>query len=428
MKTKTNVILSFVVIIIVVSGVWCLESVGGISTNKITGIYQGLALRVSSIIANTVTTPSDELDEDEDDDYIFEDSVGIPSDQSIGITDNPEQISLATKPPITLPSDYFTFIVIPDTQVYSDPTGYGKDYSKSFTDITKWIAKNYVPLKIKMVAHVGDVVDNYNQPNQWKIASNAMKVLDNADVPYGILAGNHDNDKSPSGTATFGKYFPPSRFSDKPWWGGSSDSYNSNSYVLFSGGGQSYVLINLRYTRPANKKADAEWANSIIKKYPSRKIIISTHGYLNYQGLRRYQNQYTKGPITSFEHLWTDIAYPNPNVFMMVSGHDAPVGEAYRIDKNKGGQYVYQILSNYQANGKGGEGRLRKMTFVLSQNKIYVQTFATSLNKETCVDSKIGKKMVYRADGCYETDSNSEFILDLKTGKKIAGPFELKLP
>jgi uncharacterized repeat protein (TIGR01451 family) len=331
--------------------------------------------------------------------------------------------------PITLPSDYFTFVVIPDTQVYSDPEGYScEECPKIFKDITNWIATNFNNLRIKVAAHVGDVVDNSNEPDQWDIATKAMKVLDDAGVPYGILAGNHDSDLSESRTKTFGKYFPPSRYSQNSWWGGSSDSNNSNSYILFSGGGENYVLINLRYSRPSHQEADTIWANSIIKKYPSRKIILSTHAYLNYQGLRQYQDQANSGAVTSFEHIWTDIVYPNSNVFMVISGHDMPQGEAYRIDKNIGGQNVYQLLSNYQSNGKGGHGRLRKMTFAPSQNKIYVQTYATSLVRDKCVDGTIGKGMLYRADGCYETDANSEFIINLTNGTITSGPFELKLP
>ncbi|MFA5888724.1 MAG: metallophosphoesterase [Candidatus Paceibacterota bacterium] len=349
--------------------------------------------------------------------------TGGTKSQSVQLT-----VSTGTPPisPITLPSDYFTFVVIPDTQGY---TAYDSVNYKGFTNITNWIVKNFSGLKIKAAAQVGDLISESYQAYQWVNASNAMKILDDAKVPYGILAGNHDfSTTTPQTTDVFARYFPVSRYNKNFWWGGSSDSNNSNSYILFSGGGENYVLISMRYTTPSNRVADATWANSIIKKYPSSKIILSTHAYLNYQGLRQYQDQTNGGPITSYENLWTDIVYPNSNVFMVISGHDMPKGEASRIDKNITGKNVYQLLSNYQSNGAGGQGRLRKMTFAPSQNKIYIQTLATSLATTTCIDGTIGKNMKYRVDGCYETDSNSEFILDLNTGTVNPGPFELKLP
>lgn len=322
------------------------------------------------------------------------------------------------KSSITLPSDFFSFIVIPDTQVYSDTKDFGANYSKSFKDITNWIAANFGRLRIKMVAHVGDIVDDSDDISQWDIATEAMKVLDRAGVPYGILAGNHDFDKPGTAerTRTFASYFPASRFSGKTWWGGSMGNYNSNSYVLFSSGEENYVLISLRYNQDLTE--DTVWANSIIKKYLSRKVIISTHAFLAAIG------GYKPTMGGDFSNIWPDFVYNNPNVFMVISGHDP--GEAFQVDKDKAGHNVYQLLSNYQGYGKGGHGRLRKMTFAPSQSKIYVQTYATSLNQEECL--KIGIKMLYRADGCYETDSNSEFIIDLKTGTTTPGPFELVLP
>ena len=64
--------------------------------------------------------------------------------------------------------------------------------SEPFQAQTRWVAQHAAALNIPFLAHLGDVVDQQGKPDQWKVASAAMKVLEDAKVPYSILAGNHD--------------------------------------------------------------------------------------------------------------------------------------------------------------------------------------------------------------------------------------------
>ncbi|REM68682.1 modulator protein, partial [Mycobacterium tuberculosis] len=45
---------------------------------------------------------------------------------------------------------------------------------------------------IPFTIHLGDVVDQVGKPDQWKVADAAMKILEDAKLPYSVLAGNHD--------------------------------------------------------------------------------------------------------------------------------------------------------------------------------------------------------------------------------------------
>ncbi|MDI5788864.1 hypothetical protein PO124_11960 [Bacillus licheniformis] len=58
----------------------------------------------------------------------------------------------------------------------------------------------------------GDLVDEADQPLQWKRADQFMKVLDDNQVPYGVLAGNHDVSHKDRSYLKFGRYFGERRF------------------------------------------------------------------------------------------------------------------------------------------------------------------------------------------------------------------------
>ena len=97
-----------------------------------------------------------------------------------------------------LPEGAFTYVVIPDTQLYrgegahvkKGPKQTGPTTNPAFESRVKWIEANIEKEKIAFVSHVGDIVD-YKNDEQWSFASNLMARLDGK-VPYGISPGNHD--------------------------------------------------------------------------------------------------------------------------------------------------------------------------------------------------------------------------------------------
>jgi hypothetical protein len=80
----------------------------------------------------------------------------------------------------------FTLVGLPDTQNYSS------SYPQIFASQTNWVQLNATALDIQYVSHYGDIVNNADQAFQWVNADNAMRVLDDMGIPYGVCPGNHD--------------------------------------------------------------------------------------------------------------------------------------------------------------------------------------------------------------------------------------------
>ena len=103
----------------------------------------------------------------------------------------------APPPPKNISS--FAVAVLPDTQFYSryatdaENQQFMRKYgSEPYKAQTQWVADQAKALDIPFLIHLGDVVDQQGKPDQWTVASKAMKILEDAKVPYSILAGNHD--------------------------------------------------------------------------------------------------------------------------------------------------------------------------------------------------------------------------------------------
>ena len=122
------------------------------------------------------------------------------------------------------------------------------------------------------------------------------------------------------------------------------------------------------------------WADNVLSEYSDRRAIISTHSYLN-----------TDGSLTGDggTRIYNNVVVPENNIFLVLCGHMH--SEARRSD-NLDNRTVYQLLSDYQSLANGGNGWLRIMEFVPSENTIYVKTYSPYLDQ-------------------YDNDSNSQFEL-----------------
>lgn len=78
-----------------------------------------------------------------------------------------------------------------------------------------WIAANQEALNLEYVIHTGDIVNIWDDFDQWEVADKAMKVLDDAGIPYGVLAGNHDVDQKDNNYTNYYTYFGDQRFEDR---------------------------------------------------------------------------------------------------------------------------------------------------------------------------------------------------------------------
>ena len=82
--------------------------------------------------------------------------------------------------PVPASAESFSIIVLPDTQFYSE------SYPETYMAQTRWIRQRAEPDNVKFVIHLGDIVQNPDEPQEWEVADRAHRLLDGV-VPYSVL-------------------------------------------------------------------------------------------------------------------------------------------------------------------------------------------------------------------------------------------------
>jgi hypothetical protein len=254
-----------------------------------------------------------------------------------------------------------------------------------FVDQTSYLARNRRALNLRFVTHVGDVVEHgdgspidyptkYNLPQdiEWQNAVEALDVLHEAGIPFGLVPGNHDYDNMYYTIA--GEGYPPlvstapwwkehfgsdsKYFRNKPWYGGASDevgyvssgsvskgtgeypaagtrcNYGLSSFQVFSGGDKKFLHISLEM-EPSNDAI--AWAQKVIDAHKGYATIVTTHSYIappawgdNNAPLDpsdpavRNAATYLIGSPNGYngaQNIWTDLIAPNNQIFLVLCGH-----------------------------------------------------------------------------------------------------------
>jgi len=272
------------------------------------------------------------------------------------------------------PSSYtFSMVHFSDTQYLTEGAVERRSateraaWRKAYQSIPDWIVANAAERKIAYVAHTGDVVEDWLQTNypseaaarknakrQFAVASEIQSTLDSAGLVNSVLPGNHD---SRMGTETgasslFNAYFGPKRYqhaSTGAQWQAEDASYhpwrkrdNANHYDLFTAGGLDFIAVNLGYGVSPEELA---WANRVLARYADRNAIVLTHAF-------NKPSTAADGREADFsndgERLETGVIAKNPNVFLVLSGHEHGVSIKIRRDLGRTGNDVVELLSDYQ--------------------------------------------------------------------------------
>ena len=293
--------------------------------------------------------------------------------------------------------------------------GFVFDASLLLEEQMRWIASRGVPKggKIAFVAAVGDVWQHQTLPIDKLHADRGMgyvpnplfaghfdptpktqaieipkaiaayQILADAEMPFGVAPGNHDYDamwnsdqfppntkKSPKeltrsvedigmlhvgGLDNFRSAFGDDKpfFKGKPWYVASFRG-GANSAQLFSAGG--YEFLHFALEMQAGDEVVA-WVESVMAKYPGRPTILSTHDYLDPRGERRPNPIIDLDRVDPDEHnsadeLFAKLIRKNDQIFLVLCGHHH--GQSFRVDANKEGHEVYQMLADYQDRGQAG--------------------------------------------------------------------------
>ncbi len=295
----------------------------------------------------------------------------------------------------------FNLVLLPDTQ------NYAQSHPDIFKAQTQWAADN--ASTISFVLQQGDIT-NKNNPPQWKVAAEAMTLMDGK-VPYTFVPGNHDVGTSGSSdvrdTTLMNEFFPYDKYSKTPNFGGTFEVGRvDNTWHLFKAGGLDWLILSLEFG-PRNRVI--EWAAKVIEDHPNHKVIINTHAYMYSDETRIDENDkwspqtYGLGKATGDEEvndgeeIWEKLASRFPNVFLVVSGHVLNDGAGKLVSTGKAGNKVYQMLANFQSGVKGsengGNGFLRIVHIDPAAKKMSVKTWSPYLNE-------------------YKTDADQEFVFE----------------
>ncbi|MFY3309937.1 LamG-like jellyroll fold domain-containing protein [Achromobacter ruhlandii] len=320
----------------------------------------------------------------------------------------------------------FAVAVLPDTQFYSryatdaENQQFMRKYgSEPYQAQTQWVADHAKSLDIPFLIHLGDVVDQQGKPDQWTVASKAMKILEDAKVPYSILAGNHDVildrdyvDPGSQGSATdaqrnlaaepYLQTFGTDRASKQATFGG-RDPSGFHEYHIFQAEGQKFMVLSLSWRI---SDAGLAWANQVIRANPTLPVILVNHQLLNID----------KDGISPLEvpyglMLWDKLIRDNDQIFMTLNGHYH--GAAHLTKMNAFGNPVEEMVVDYQMAYQGGNGLMRLYEFDLSDNEIRVLSFSPWVPQKP-------KATLNAFDQAVLTGANEAFTIKMDFAKRFA--------
>ena len=241
-----------------------------------------------------------------------------------------------------------------------------RDYTYYIREQFELFIEEYGEGKIGYVLNTGDISDEPNNAAMFAECREYSNILDNASIPNGVVAGNHD-----ANWTNWCPYYGAKYYDYQDWWGGDYKD-NRGHYDLVTIGGRDLVVVCLGWTLENDNEATA-WARRVFNAYPNRTGILATHGYLGTDGEILYNTA---------RKFWA-IAEDCPNVAMIMCGHEP--GTARNIRYTTDGRPVLEMLHDYQSGSpannwwkwlEGGSGLFRYVT--IKDGTITNRTFTAS--------------------------------------------------
>ena len=261
----------------------------------------------------------------------------------------------------------FTFVAIPDIQNETDST------PAAIQSQVDWVLNNRVSQNIAFVAQQGDLT-NLALASEFSTAQSKLFQLSGAGgVPWSTCAGNHDLYDGGGVGGRYNTYFGAANFAGKSWYGGAT-SDGMGSYQTFQAEGRNYLVLDIGYDAPVSV---LNWAQGVINTHLGMPTIINTHDYLQ-QGPPVPQPRSPYGD-TMWNYPLTDnangLVNGNPQVFMVLCGHNWPTSTQTSIDA--AGKPVFELQADYQDPlHAGGDGYMRLYQFDEADSEIHVVTYS----------------------------------------------------
>ncbi|MBQ8380311.1 MAG: metallophosphoesterase [Clostridia bacterium] len=236
--------------------------------------------------------------------------------------------------------DYdYSFAVVGDTQNlnYRD----AKEGSKNMNKLYTWIKNNTEALNIKYVMGLGDITQSFNAnqtyyDEEWANAKEALAILDDADIPYSLIRGNHDI--SSGLNATFGEgseyYNDLLALAAEGKAGFYREGKIEETWRKVEVGSDKFLIITLDWFPT---EGSMYWAENIINQNPDHRVIVTTHTFLasdgtfydDPDGTFPYEQEASSntdwigaaGGNVSPRTLWEEVLSQYANVEMILCGH-----------------------------------------------------------------------------------------------------------
>lgn len=342
----------------------------------------------------------------------------------------------------------FTVAMIPDTQNYVDYrnqkwSGFPFDAVEQFYQQMRWIGDNAQSAggDIAFATHVGDVWQHYSEwmdpihaergfqwmPNGGSEVAMSPKVQTRAfeipaavqafqllagRLPFSVVPGNHDYDalwtdpahpprpelgragvRHVGGLTGFQSAFSDQSqfFAGQPWYVAAHDG-GADSAQIFTAGQCRFLHIGLQYHAP---DASLAWAEEVVARHPGLPTIVTTHDYLGRDDRRNMGSNPLNSVLDPLDNdpetIWDEFLSRHDQIFLVLSGH--VTGQAFRIDANRAGNQVYQMMADYQGRRQSardagvendvGDGWLRLLKFRLDGDRpsIEVRSFSPHYGK-----------------------------------------------
>jgi hypothetical protein len=292
-----------------------------------------------------------------------------------------------------------TLVVLPDTQYYASCA------SRHFGDQVRWAAEQRRARNVAAVLTLGDLTDK-NTPAEWEYIRDGLAHF-TAELPFVLVTGNHDH--GPGGSTNdrvslLQQYFPePPGAAARVLAERAAPDDIENAYYRLPLGKVTLGVLALEWSPRASIVG---WANQVLERHASDRVVILTHAYLYNDGTR-YDWQHKgkaqewnplayptgKGapekrarpralaPDAAYdgEMLWQDLVKKHAGVFLVLSGHVLGNGAGVLSSRGEHGNVVHQVMVNYQMLKEGGLGYLRLLELLSSGKALRMKSFSPTL-------------------------------------------------
>lgn len=316
----------------------------------------------------------------------------------------------------TFDTQDYTFAVLPDLQLLNN------HYQRALRYPFDYVIDNAESKKIVATFATGDITDGYSNHggvwgNQYPVvAAQFERLRDEAGITYLATPGNHDYDnecREDHSLTLYDEVFPIEQYRQWSEWGGSfSDDSIVNAYYLVSYCGVDYLFFCLDFG-PSDDVLN--WCCQITEKYPERRVVVVTHGFLNPDSNFICPGTFapsdygwaSKISVNDPEQMWDKWLKKYSNIFMVICGHVSCDDIVLREYVGDNGNVVGCFLLNMQALllNEALEGMVGLFSFDERNMQCYIN-YVSSIQKGSA-----GKNKLY--------DMQSQFVWDYSQNTDI---------